>query len=320
MNIKKIMYLNLNRRLKLKEKILLKIFKKEMLKIYRIGFYDGFEFNSPKAEKRLKKESTNKKCKINEILKSERRVRMRNIKLTIEYDGKDFNGWQKQPTKLNIQGTIEQAIKQITGEEVQLDASGRTDAGVHAFGQVANFKTNSQIPIDKFAIAINSKLKRSIVIKKAEEVDERFHSRLNCKKKTYRYVINNTPEGTAIYRNLETHIPQKLNVEKMKEAVKFFEGEHDFKAFKASGTSSKSSVRTIYKAEVYQEGDRIIIELTGNGFLYNMVRIIAGTLVEVGLGKIESNKIPEIIENKKRENAGKTLPPNGLYLMKVIYD
>ena len=163
-------------------------------------------------------------------------------------------------------------------------------------------------------------MKRSIVIKKAEEVDERFHSRLNCKKKTYRYVINNTPEGTAIYRNLETHIPQKLNVEKMKEAVKFFEGEHDFKAFKASGTSSKSSVRTIYKAEVYQEGDRIIIELTGNGFLYNMVRIIAGTLVEVGLGKIESNKIPEIIENKKRENAGKTLPPNGLYLMKVIYD
>ena len=121
-------------------------------------------------------------------------------------------------------------------------------------------------------------------------------------------------------RDFGTHIPQKLNVEKMKEAVKFFEGEHDFKAFKASGTSSKSSVRTIYKAEVYQEGDRIIIELTGNGFLYNMVRIIAGTLVEVGLGKIESNKIPEIIENKKRENAGKTLPPNGLYLMKVIYD
>ena len=118
-------------------------------------------------------------------------VEMRNIKLTIEYDGKDFNGWQKQPTKLNIQGTIEQAIKQITGEEVQLDASGRTDAGVHAFGQVANFKTNSQIPIEKFAIAINSKLKRSIVIKKAEEVDERFHSRLSCKKKTYRYIINN---------------------------------------------------------------------------------------------------------------------------------
>ena len=245
---------------------------------------------------------------------------MRNIKLTIEYDGKDFNGWQKQPTKLNIQGTIEQAIKQITGEEVQLNASGRTDAGVHAFGQVANFKTNSQIPIEKFAIAINSRLKRSIVIKKAEEVDERFHSRLNCKKKTYRYIINNSPEGTAIYRNLETHIPQKLDVDKMQEAVKYFEGEHDFKAFKASGTSSKSSVRIIYKAEVYKEGDRVFIELTGNGFLYNMVRIIAGTLVDVGIGKIKPDEIPKIIKMQKRENAGKTLPPNGLYLLRVMYE
>ena len=246
---------------------------------------------------------------------------MRNIKLTIEYDGKDFNGWQKQPTKLNIQGTIEQAIKQITGEEVQLNASGRTDAGVHAFGQVANFKTNSQIPIDKFAIAINSRLKRSIVIKKAEEVEERFHSRLNCKKKTYRYVINNSTEGTAIYRNLETHIPQKLDVEKMKQAVKYFEGEHDFKAFKASGTSSKSSVRTIYKAEVKSKpNNRIYIELTGNGFLYNMVRIIAGTLVEVGMEKIEPKDIKSIIDSKDRSQAGKTLPPQGLYLVKVEYE
>ena len=244
---------------------------------------------------------------------------MRNIKLTIEYDGKDFNGWQKQPTKLNIQGTIEQAIKQITGEDIELNASGRTDAGVHALGQVANFKTNSKIPIEKFAIAINSKLKRSIVIKKAEEVDERFHSRLSCKRKTYRYIINNSLEGTAIYRNLETHIPQKLDIEKMKKAVKYFEGEHDFKAFKASGTSSKSSVRTIYEAKVYQENEKIMIELTGNGFLYNMVRIIAGTLVEVGFGKIEPEKIPEIIQEGKRENAGKTLSPNGLYLVKVMY-
>ena len=245
---------------------------------------------------------------------------MRHIKLTIEYDGKDFNGWQKQPTKLNIQGTIEQAIKQITGEDVELNASGRTDAGVHALGQVANFKTNSQIPIEKFAIAINSKLKRSIVIKKAEEVDERFHSRLSCKKKTYRYIINNSPEGTAIYRNLETHIPQKLDLSQMKKAIKYFEGEHDFKAFKASGTSSKSSVRTIYKADIYQENEKIFIEITGNGFLYNMVRIIVGTLVEVGLGKIKPEKIIDIIQQGKRENAGKTFPPNGLYLLKVMYD
>ena len=245
---------------------------------------------------------------------------MRNIKLTIEYDGKDFNGWQKQPNKLNIQGTIEQAIKNITGEDVELNASGRTDAGVHALGQVANFKTNSEIPIEKFAIAINSKLKKSIVIKKAEEVDERFHSRLNCKRKTYRYIINNSSEGTAIYRYLETHIPQKLDVKKMEQALKYFEGEHDFKAFKASGTSSKSSVRTIYKTQIYKKEDRIIIELTGNGFLYNMVRIIAGTLVDVGLGKIEPQQIENIIKEKKRENAGKTLPPNGLYLVSVEYE
>ena len=245
---------------------------------------------------------------------------MRNIKLTIEYDGKDFNGWQKQPNKLNIQGTIEQAIKCITGEDVELNASGRTDAGVHALGQVANFKTNSKIPIEKFAIAINSRLKKSIVIKKAEEVDERFHSRLNCKKKTYRYIINNSEEGSAIYRNLETHIPQKLNFSKMEQAIKYFEGEHDFRAFKASGTSSKSSVRTIYEAKVYQKDEKIFIELTGNGFLYNMVRIIAGTLVDVGMGKIEPEEITQIINEGKRENAGKTLPPNGLYLLKVMYE
>ena len=246
---------------------------------------------------------------------------MRNIKLTIEYDGKEFNGWQKQPKQLNIQGTIEKAIQQITGEEVELMASGRTDSGVHALGQVANFKTNSNIPIEKIPIAINSNLKKSILIRSAEEVEERFHSRLTCKRKTYRYVINNSKYGTAIYRNLETHIPVKLDVEKMEEAIKYFEGEHDFKAFKSSGTSSKSSIRTIYKAEIIKnDNDKIWIELTGNGFLYNMVRIIAGTLVDVGLGKIEPDAIPNIIKSKKRENAGKTLPPQGLYLVKVDYE
>ena len=244
---------------------------------------------------------------------------MRNIKLIIEYDGKSFNGWQKQPTKLNIQGEIEKAIEEITGEKVDLTASGRTDAGGHSLGQTANFKTESQIQIEKFAKAINSKLKKSIVIKSAEEVDERFHSRYSVKSKTYRYIINNSDNGTAIYRGLEYHIPMKLDVKKMQEAMKFFEGEHDFKGFKASGTSSKSSVRTIYKGEVKQEGERIIIEVTGNGFLYNMVRIIAGTLVDVGLEKIKPEGIPEIIESKDRTKAGKTLPPHGLYLLKVEY-
>ena len=245
---------------------------------------------------------------------------MRNIKLTIEYDGKDFKGWQKQPNKLNIQGEIEKAIENITGEKVELIASGRTDAGVHAMGQVANFKTNSNMPIEKIPIAINSQVKNSIRIQNAEEVDENFHSRFNCKKKTYRYVIDNSKYGSAIYRNISYHMPIKLDVEEMKKAIKYFEGEHDFKAFKSSGTSSKSSVRTIYKADIITEGTNIAIDLTGNGFLYNMVRIIAGTLVDVGLRKIKPDDIPEIIASKDRTKAGKTLPPHGLMLLNVVYD
>ena len=244
---------------------------------------------------------------------------MRNIKLTIEYHGKDFNGWQKQPNQLNIQGEIERAIENITGETIELIGSGRTDAGVHALGQVANFKTTSNISIDKFAVAINSKLKKSIRVKKAEEVGERFHSRYCAHFKKYRYVINCSFTGTAIYRELEYQFPMELDVEKMKKAAKYFEGEHDFAAFKASGTSGKNSVRKIFKAEVLEREDKIWIELTGSGFLYNMVRIIAGTLLEVGIGKIKPEEIPEIIKSKDRKQAGKTLPAVGLYLVEVKY-
>ncbi len=244
---------------------------------------------------------------------------MRNIKLTIEYDGKDFNGWQKQPNKLNIQGEIERAIEEITGESINLIASGRTDAGVHSLGQVANFKTSSNIPLEKIPIAINTKLKRSIRIINAEEVNENFHSRYSCKKKTYKYIINNSENGTAVYRNLQYNFSQKLNEIRMNEAMQYFMGEHDFRGFKASGTSLKSSVRKIYSGSVNREKDLIIIQITGNGFLYNMVRIIAGTLVEVGLGKIKPEEIEKIIDTGDRQKAGKTLPPQGLYLVSVDY-
>ena len=147
---------------------------------------------------------------------------MRNIKLTIEYDGKEYNGWQKQPNKLNIQGEIERAIQNITGKQVELIGSGRTDAGVHAFGQVANFKIDSDFPIEKMAIAINSQLKKSIRIKKTEEVSQEFHSRYNCHSKTYQYVIDNSEQGSAIYRGLSYHVPQELYVEKMQKAKKNF--------------------------------------------------------------------------------------------------
>ena len=244
---------------------------------------------------------------------------MRNIKLTIEYDGKEFNGWQKQPNKLNIQGEIEKAIETVMGEKTDLIGSGRTDAGVSAIGQVANFKIKNEMPIEKIPYAINSQLKKSIRIKKAEEVDLEFHSRYSVKEKTYRYVINNSEQGTAIYRNLQYHFPIKLDDKKMDEAIKYLVGEHDFKAFKASGTSSKSSVRIIYKAKVKRQDDLVSIELTGNGFLYNMIRIIAGTLIEVGVENIKPEEVKEILDSKDRQRAGKTLPANGLCLINVNY-
>ena len=244
---------------------------------------------------------------------------MRHIKLIIEYDGRGFNGWQKQPNKLNIQGEIERAIKEVTGEEVELNASGRTDAGVHAISQVANFKTESNIDINKIPLALNSKLKKSIIIKKAEEVDLNFHARYNAKGKKYRYIINNSLVGSAIYRDLEYNFPIKLDVEKMKHSAKYFEGEHDFKAFRSSGTSNKNSVREIYKVEIKEENERIILEFTGNGFLYNMVRIMVGTLMDVGLGKIKPESIKDIIDSKERTKAGKTAPAQGLYLVEVYY-
>lgn len=245
---------------------------------------------------------------------------MRNIKLEIEYDGKDYQGWQKQPNKLNIQGEIERAIQNITGEEVDLIGSGRTDAGVHAFGQVANFKINSEFPIEKMAVAINSQLKQSIRIKKAEEVSEDFHSRYHCHQKTYSYIIDNSEQGTAIYRGLTYHVAQPLNMEAMQKAANYLVGEHDFSSFKSSGTSSKSSVRTIYKAQILKEQDRVVIMLTGSGFLYNMVRIISGTLVEIGLGNKKPEEMLTILEAKDRQKAGKTLPAHGLFLMNVDYD
>lgn len=229
-------------------------------------------------------------------------------------------GWQRQPNKLNIQGEIERAIETVTGETVDLIGSGRTDAGVNALAQVANFKIENTIPIEKIAYALNSQLKKSIRIKKAEEVEDTFHSRYTCKKKTYEYIIDNSEQGTAIYRNMHYHFPFKLDETKMNEAVQYLVGEHDFKSFKASGTSSKSSVRTIYEASVTKNGDIVTITLTGNGFLYNMVRIISGTLLEVGEGKLEPLDVKNILEAKDRLKAGKTLPAHGLCLVSVEYD
>ena len=244
---------------------------------------------------------------------------MRNIKLTIEYDGTSYGGWQKQKNNITIQQCIEEAIKLLTGEQVELIGSSRTDAGVHAKGMVANFITNSQIPADKFREAINTKLPDDIGIIKSEEVDRNFHSRYDSKGKTYCYTLVNRYEKVCIGRNYVYQVRDELNYNLMKEAAKYFLGKHDFKAFKTNGSSVKTSVRTINGLELELKGDVIKIFVSADGFLYNMVRIIVGTLIEVGKGKIKPEDIESIIKNGDRSKAGPCVPPNGLVLEKVFY-
>ncbi len=244
---------------------------------------------------------------------------MRNIKLTIEYDGTSYGGWQKQKNNRTIQQCIEEAIRLLTGEEVELIGSSRTDAGVHAKGMVANFITNSQIPADKFREAINTKLPDDIGIIKSEEVDKNFHSRYDSKGKTYCYTLVNRYEKVCIGRNYVYQVRDELNYNLMKEAAKYFLGKHDFKAFKTNGSSVKTSVRTISGLELELKDDVIKIFVSADGFLYNMVRIIVGTLIEVGKGKIKPEDIESIIKNGDRSKAGPCVPPNGLVLEKVFY-
>lgn len=244
---------------------------------------------------------------------------MRNIKITIEYNGANYSGWQKQKLEKTIQGCIEAAIKKLTGEEADVIGSSRTDAGVHARGMVANFKTNSRIPGDKFSDAINTKLPADIAIIKSEEVEEEFHARYCSLGKTYSYTIINRREKVALERNYVHHAHETLDINKMKEACQYFIGKHDFKAFKTEGSSVKTSVRTIKELYIVNEGEKIKVFITADGFLYNMVRIIVGTLIRVGNGKKTPLDIVDIIANGDRSKAGPCVSPNGLILEKVYY-
>lgn len=246
---------------------------------------------------------------------------MRNIKLLIEYDGTNYSGWQIQPNASSIQQEIENAVLRITGQKCHLNGSGRTDAGVHARGQVANFKTESRVPAERFAYAINSMLPRDIVIKDSCEVDLDFHARFSAVGKKYSYQILNSQFPSALMRNYAYHINygEKLDLGKMKAAASLFLGEHDFFGFMATGSKVKDTIRTIYEISIKNENDSIQILYHGNGFLYNMVRIITGTLLNAAIGKISVSDIPEIICSKDRSLAGITVPACGLYLEEVIY-
>jgi len=245
---------------------------------------------------------------------------MKNIKITIEYDGSRYCGWQMQKNEVTIQQKLEEALERLCGEKIQVIGSGRTDSGVHARGQVANFTTKSSIPPERFSYALNSLLPRDIRIIDSKEVSMDFHARFSAVAKTYRYSIVNNRSGTAIGWQYYHHVPMALDFKAMEQAIRYFIGTHDFTAFMAAGSPVKSTVRTIYHAEMLKEQDIINFFFTGNGFLYNMVRIMAGTLIDVGKGKIKPDSIPDILASGDRVQAGHTAPPHGLTLEKVYYE
>lgn len=250
--------------------------------------------------------------------------------LTIEYDGTDFSGWQRQPEVRTVQGELEAALSKVCGTPIQISGTSRTDAGVHALGQRASFNGDFGIPTERIARAVNNMLSggmhskskcADVRIVEVEEMPEDFHARFDAKGKTYRYIIKDDGKQDIFRRNYCYQVSGALNVEAMKAAAKYIQGTHDFACFQAAGgTPRETTVRTIYGLEIErtQEND-VVIEVTGNGFLYNMVRIIAGTLVEIGQGKINSEDILTIIESKDRQKAGHTAPPEGLYLVEVYY-
>lgn len=245
---------------------------------------------------------------------------MRNIKLTIEYDGKRYLGWQRLGnSEKTIQGKIESVITQMTTEKIEIIGSGRTDAGTHALGQVANFKTNSEMSLNDMLSFFNRYLPSDIVVKKVEEMPERFHARYNVKGKQYSYYVWNNPIPTAFERYHSFYFPQKLDIAKMNEACEKLEGTHDFIGFSALKKSKKSTTRTIDSITIEQEGNMLHFTFVGNGFLHKMVRILMGTILEIGAGKLPVTIIDEILEQKVREAAGETAPAQGLFLDEVYY-
>jgi len=245
---------------------------------------------------------------------------MRNIKLIIRYDGSRYKGFQRlKDNDMTIQGKIEDVLSKMTNESIEIIGSGRTDMGVHAYGQVANFKTNSKLSIEKMKSYLYEYLPEDIVITNLEEVEDRFHSRYNAKSKVYLYKIYNNKFHDPFLRRYTTHIPKKLDINLMREASKYFIGEHDFTSFASSKSKKKSNVRTIYSINIKEDNGLIEIYFEGNGFLYNMVRIMTGALIDVGHKKISPSDIKLMLENKDRTKSSDTAPAKGLYLYKVSY-
>jgi len=245
---------------------------------------------------------------------------MRNIKLTIEYDGTNYLGWQRQRRGPTIQQTIEDAIEKITKNVVKLIGSGRTDSGVHALGQVANFKTSSGLPTHKLLKALNATLPQDISIVKCEEADVTFHAQFDAKSKVYAYVILYRPYPSALERLRAWHIPFTLHLREMTEASKALIGEHDFSAFGLSTHNLRSTVREVLKLELsLRENDYLYLEIEATGFLKRMVRLVVGTLIQVGRDRITVDGVRRILESGERTKFVRAAPPWGLYLKEVKY-
>ncbi len=244
---------------------------------------------------------------------------MRNLKVVIAYDGTNYHGFQIQDNAITIQEKIQVALEKLLKQEARITSASRTDAGVHAKGHVFNLKINSSIPTEKFALALNTRLPADIIALSAQEVEDDFHARYFAKGKKYSYQIYNNDFQLPFFRNYTYHIKDKLDLSAMRQAAKCLIGEHDFSSFRAAGCNAKTPIREIYQIEIKKQGCLVKIEVKGSGFLYNMVRIISGTLIEVGLAKKKASQMKSILAARARLKSGFTAPAKGLFLEKVYY-
>ncbi len=243
----------------------------------------------------------------------------RRILLTISYDGTNYAGWQLQENAVAVQQRLEEALFKLTGETIRVTGASRTDAGVHALGQRVHFDTTSRIPADKYPFALNTCLPPDIRVLEGKEVPGDFHARFDAKAKRYTYRIHNAPHASALYRNLCAHVPQKLDGALMQKALPDLLGTHDFAAFQASGGTAKTTVRTLMDVQLFKQGEDWTLTVYGNAFLYNMVRIIAGTLMDIGMGRKVPDAFRLALETKNRLALGVTAPACGLELTRVYY-
>lgn len=245
---------------------------------------------------------------------------MKRVKLTVAYDGTKYCGWRIQPNGITVEEVLNRKLSGMTGEEIVVIGASRTDSGVHARGNVAVFDTESPIPAERMAYALNRRLPEDIVIVKSEEVPLDWHPRYCDCEKTYEYHIWNSEVPDPTKRHTTYHVSYKLDIEKMRQAAQYLIGEHDFVSFCSIHRNVKTTVRTIYQLDIEKHHEDLTIRIRGNGFLYNMVRIIVGTLLRVGRGYYTPEQVKEILEAKNREAAGVTAPPQGLMLMEINYD